>query len=135
MWVALAVALTLGQTPATSPAEQAVRALYQSFNAHDSDALVAQVSDDIKWATVGADALKTEAAGKDALRASMQRYFKSLPTVRSRIEAIMAAGEFVTVHERVTWGKAPAEKTQSAVAVYKVRDGRITNAWYFDVMK
>ena len=123
------------QSPApVAAAETAVRALYDAFNTGSADALVAHVADDVKWMSVTGQSVAVEAAGKEPLRASMTRYFRSLPTVRSRIEAIMSAGDFVTVHERVTWRAATGERTQSALAVYKVRDNRIVSVWYYEVM-
>jgi hypothetical protein len=128
--------LAIGQqSPTGAPAaEPVVRALYAAFNTGSADALVTHVSGDVKWMTVTGQAVAVEAAGKEALRASMLHYFRSLPSVRSRIESIMSAGDFVTVHERVTWRAAAGEKTQSALAVYKVRDGRIVSVWYYEVM-
>jgi hypothetical protein len=122
------------QPPAPAAAETTVRALYDAFNTGSADALVAHVSDDVKWMTVTGQSVAVEAAGKEALQGSMTRYFRSLPTVRSRIETLMSAGDFVTVHERVTWRAATGEKTQSALAVYKVRDRRIVSVWYYEVM-
>jgi hypothetical protein len=133
--LSVAILFALGlQPPAAAASETAVRALYAAFNTGSADALVTHVSDDVKWMTVTGQSVAVEATGKEALRASMLRYFRSLPTVRSRIESIMAAGDFVTVHERVTWRAATGEKTQSALAVYKVRDGRIVSVWYYEVM-
>jgi hypothetical protein len=129
-----ALALALQLPAAAGPAETAVRALYDAFNTGSADALVAYVADDVKWMTVTGQSVAVEAAGKEPLRASMGRYFRSLPTVRSRIESLMAAGDFVTVHERVTWRAASGEKTQSALAVYKVTGGRIASVWYYEVM-
>ena len=123
------------QPPApVAAAETTVRALYEAFNTGSADALVAHVADDVKWMTVTGQSVAVEAAGKEPLRASMARYFRSLPTVRSRIEAIMSAGDYVTVHERVTWRAAAGDRTQSALAVYKVRDRRIVSVWYYEVM-
>jgi hypothetical protein len=117
-----------------SASEDVVRQLYTAFNAHEATALVAHVSDDVRWMSVAGDAVVVETSGREALRASMSRYFRSTPTVRSRIAALMPAGEFVTVHERVTWMQGPTEKTQSAVAVYRIRNAQIVSVWYFDVM-
>ena len=108
-------AMSLAVTPqpvSVSASEDVVRQLYTAFNAHEATALVAHVSDDVRWMSVAGDAVVVETSGREALRASMSRYFRSTPTVRSRIAALMPAGEFVTVHERVTWMQGPTEKTQ-----------------------
>ena len=129
--------MSLAVTPQPLPgsaSEAVVRQLYTAFNAHDPAALVARVSDDVRWMTVAGDAVVVETSGREALRTSMSRYFLARPTVRSRIAALMPAGEFVTVHERVTWMRDSTEKTQSAVAVYRIRNAQIASVWYFDVM-
>lgn len=131
--------MSLAATPQPLPlpesaSEAVVRQLYTAFNAHDTAALVARVSDDVRWMTVAGDAVVVETSGREALRTSMSRYFLARPTVRSRIAALMPAGEFVTVHERVTWMRDSTEKTQSAVAVYRIRNAQIVSVWYFDVM-
>jgi hypothetical protein len=131
----MTMGLAVMPQPLPPPASEAVvRQLYTAFNAHDAAALVARVSDDVRWMTVAGDAVVVETSGREALRASMTRYFRSTPTVRSRIAALMPAGEFVTVHERVTWMRDSTEKTQSAVAVYRIRNAQIVSVWYFDVL-
>lgn len=129
------LALASGGTSASAPSsEEVVRQLYAAFNAGNAEALVSQVSHEVRWMNVAGESVVVEAAGREALRASMTRYFRSRPTVRSRIEALMPTGDFVTVHERVIWTQGDTERTQSAVAVYKLRNGKITAVWYFDVM-
>jgi len=136
-------AVLLVMVSATSPAarsqqvfnsEDVVRGLYAAFNTQDTTALVAHVSDDIRWMQVAGANVAVEASGRDALRDAMTRYFRSTPTARSRIEKLMSAGEYVTVHERVTWMQGSTENTQSAVAVYQLRSARIVSVWYFGVM-
>jgi hypothetical protein len=136
MMLLASLVLAFGLQPSAEipAAETVVRALYDAFNTGSADALVTHVSDDVKWMTVAGQSLAVEVAGKAALGSSMVRYFRSIPAVRSRIESIMSAGDFVTVHERVTWRAASGEKTQSALAVYKVRDRWIVSVWYYEVM-
>jgi hypothetical protein len=133
------LALALPQGPATAAAgatpEATVRSAYDAFNTRDADAFVRHMSDDIRWMSVTGETVKVETSGREPLRAYLTRYFRGMPTVQSRIESLMAAGPYVTVHERVTWQSAKGERTQSALAVYQVTDGRITAVWYHDVMK
>jgi hypothetical protein len=123
---------TAALSAATS--EDVVRKLYKDFNSHNADTLVSNVSDDVRWMTIAGEKILVETSGREALRASMGRYFRSTPTVESRIESLMSAGDFVTVHERVTWRQGSTQKTQSALAVYKLRDSQIVAVWYYDVM-
>lgn len=130
--VSVAIALVL-HTPA-SP-ETTVRSAYDAFNARDAEAFVSHVSEDVRWMSVSGESVRTETSGRDALRTYLARYFRSVPTVQSRIESLIVASSFVAVHERVTWRSASGEKTQSALAVYQVNDGRIVAVWYHDVVK
>jgi predicted SnoaL-like aldol condensation-catalyzing enzyme len=133
----LGVILFLFVSQPTRPAataEDVVRKLYADFNTHSADALVANVAENILWMTIADDKIAMEASGREPLTASMTRYFKSTPTVQSTIESLMAAGDFVTVHERVRWRVNGAEKTQSAVAVYKIKESKVAAVWYYDVM-
>ena len=129
----LAALLTLGH-PALSP-EDVVDRAYAAFNAHNAGAFVALVSDDVRWMSVRGDQLKVELSGREPLRQYLVRYFASLPSAQSVIAARMTAGAHVTVHERVTWRRGERDMTQSALAVYEVRDGHITAVWYFETMK
>jgi uncharacterized protein (TIGR02246 family) len=129
----LAAFLTLG--PAVLSPEDVVDRAYAAFNAQDAGAFVALVSDDVRWMSVRGDQLKVELTGREHLRQYLVRYFSSLPSARSSIDARMTAGAHVTVHERVTWRRGERDMTQSALAVYEVRDGRITAVWYFETMK
>lgn len=61
----------------------------------------------------------------------MTSYFRSLPDVRSTIEASFENGPWVTVRERVHWTGASGPRTQASIAVYEIRDGRVRRVWYF----
>jgi hypothetical protein len=136
MYWTIALAFLLGstQTPSAVTGEPLVRKFYGDFNSHNAEALVSHVAENVRWMTITGEAIAVEVAGRDALRTSMTRYFRGLPTVQSRIESLMVAGDFVTVHERVTWRAGTAEKTQSALAVYKLKGPEILAVWYYDVM-
>ena len=126
--------LVIAQSAPAVTAEAVVRKLYADFNTHSADALVANVAENVQWMQITGDKIAMEASGREPLRASMARYFKSTPTVQSTIESLMAAGDFVTVHERVRWRSGAAEKTQSAVAVYRIKESKVAAVWYYDVM-
>lgn len=131
--LALLLSVSTSVLAAATP-EEVVRKFYKDFNSHDSDTLVSNVSDDVRWMTITGEKIAVETSGREALRASMVRYFRSMPTVESRIESLMSAGDFVTVHERVSWRQGSTQKTQSALAVYKLKESQIVAVWYYDVM-
>lgn len=96
-----AMCLAISPHPVSaSSSEDVVRQLYTAFKAHEAAALVAHVSDDVRWMTVAGDTVVVETSGRDALRASMSRYFRSTPTVRSRIVALMAPCTWDEVQSR-----------------------------------
>jgi len=110
----------------------AVEALMRAFNAHDVDAMLACVTDDVEWFHVQGASLAVETSGKEALRTGMTSYFEGIPSARSALEKSMISGRFVTVRERASWqDKNGEERSQASVAVYEIRDGRVARVWYY----
>ena len=65
--VTAATAMTLAVTPQPLPvpaSEAVVRQLYAAFNTHEATALVAHVSDDVRWMSVAGDAVVVETSGR-----------------------------------------------------------------------
>lgn len=118
----------------TAPAE-VVRAHIEAFNRHDVNALVERVSPDFVWYNVDSDETSVEVKGRDALRESLTKYFKSTAAVRSEVDSVTATGPFVSFRERVFWTNAKGEQSQQALGVYEIRDGLITRAWYYPAAK
>lgn len=123
--------------PAASETDAATRAaverLLAAFNAHDVDALAAAVTDDIGWFYVDDAQVVVEAQGKDALRASMTAYFAAIPSARASFDDAMVSGAYMTVRERAFYERGGEERSQSSLAVYRVRDGRVARVWYYPV--
>jgi len=115
------------------PALAAVRTLLAAFNAHDVDAMCKAVTEDAGWYAVDGASIAVEAAGREALRDGMTRYFQALPTVRSRFESEAVSGAYVMVRERASWTADGEERSQSSLAVYRVEDGRVAAVWYYPV--
>lgn len=145
---AAAVAMTDGNaklsTPANSVADKTaqtaeplplVEKFIEAFNRHDVDAMAALTDPGVQWLSVNGDKISVETSGQDALRGSMKSYFASIPTAKSKIERSMVAGHFVTVWERATWQAKSGEKSQSSLAVYELKEGKILRVWYYPVMK
>ena len=128
----ITAALSLG-FQATDPTVTVAR-VYAAFNAHDAGGFVEQVSEDIRWLTVTRDGVKVETTGREALSKYLARYFETTPGVSSRIQSSFFVGSHVAVHERVTWQSPRGERSQSAMAVYEVVNGRITRVWYYDAV-
>ena len=119
--------------PAQEPAERLVRQLFVAFNQADPKAMGAMVSDNVIWMGLSGVAVVIEAEGREALIKAMESYFKSIPSARSQIEAIMVAGSRVAVRERTYWKTADGEQSQMALAVYEVVGNKINSAFYFPI--
>jgi acetyl esterase/lipase len=116
--------------------ETVVRAHAAAFNTHDVDAMIRLVADDIVWYNIKGDEMSVEARGSEALKKGMESYFKSLPSTKSEIHTMFTNGNFVSVRERATWkSKTGEDRSQNALAVYEVVDGKIKRVWYYPVQK
>jgi hypothetical protein len=97
--------------------------------------MIALTEPDVQWLSVDGEKISVETAGHDALRNYMKRYFASIPSARSKIERSMLAGQYVTVWERASWQAKSGEKSQSALAVYELKNNHIFRVWYYPMMK
>ena len=114
--------------------EHVVRAFVGAFNVQDLPALLALADSSIAWISVLGDSVAIETRGRAALEASLAAYFRRLPSARSTLEALTVSGPWVTVRERAYWEGSAGPRTQAAVAVYEIRDGRVRRVWYFPVI-
>ncbi len=130
-FLVLACAKPVAKGPQVAEPLRVVRAQVDAFNRRDVAAPVAGVAPDFKWLSVDAQQTVTEVEGPEALRTSMVDYFVSMPTVRSSIEEVFVEGDFVAVRERVSWETAKGLRSQSALAVYGIRAGKIFRVWYY----
>jgi hypothetical protein len=140
----LATAVTsLGADPTPAPAEaepepepvRIVRAYIDAFSRHDIPAMAERVGEDFVWFNVTSDRATVEVKGRDSLRKTLANYFRGTPTVRSEIEGIVSAGDYVSFRERATWTSLLGQRTQTSLAVYEVKSGLITRAWYYPAVK
>ena len=133
------VAHAADPTPATAEAEaepiRVVRAYIEAFNAHNIPALAERVSPDFVWFNVTSDRATVEVKGRDSLRKNLGNYFDHTPTVRSEIDGIASAGAYVSFRERATWNTLLGQKSQTSLAIYEVKEGLITRAWYYPSAK
>jgi hypothetical protein len=129
---ACASASPASAVPVPSAASAApVHGLTRAFNAHDVEAMSRHVTKDVQWLSLQGAMLSIDAEGREALASAMADYFRSLPSVRTEIEVLEAGESFVVVRERVHWVRNDAPTSQSALAVYELRDGLIARVWYF----
>ena len=129
--IALAMAAALQGTP-PGASEKQVRDFVEAFNARNIDGMLARAADGIQWLTVDGAKVGVETEGKDALRASMAKYFQQCPSCKSEIVWLKTAGSRVTALERANWtNRAGVALSQSSLSVYELKDGRILRVYYF----
>jgi hypothetical protein len=114
-------------------AREVVERFVAAYNRHEVEAMLALAHPEIQWLSVEGEKISVETAGVAALGESMRKYFRSLPSSRSSIEGMVEAGRFVSVRERARWEGKTGERTQSALAVYEVEEGRVRRVWYYPV--
>jgi hypothetical protein len=129
-------------TPSPSPSTETepepirvVRAYIDAFNRHDIPAMAERVGEEFVWFNVTSDRATVEVKGRDSLRKTLANYFRGTPTVRSEIEGIVSAGDYVSFRERASWTSLLGQRSQSSLAVYEVKGGLITRAWYYPAAK
>jgi uncharacterized protein (TIGR02246 family) len=96
-----------------------------TYNAQDIDGFVAVFAEDAEiFRNIG----DTEAAmkGRDAIRAGYGRIFRENPQNKSTLMGRMVQGNFVFDHEWIT-GR---DTEFRIVAIYEVKGGLITRAWF-----
>jgi hypothetical protein len=120
----------------TTPEAVTLRAYFDAYNRHETDAIAALLSPKVKWFSLDGDKLSTDGDGREALRTWLAGNFKSLPDTRSEFLTIEQTGAFLSVRERATWtAKDGTKRSQQSQSVYEIRDGLIERVWYFPAVK
>lgn len=109
-----------------------VQAFMDAFNERSVSGMLRHVDDNLRWYRIRDDLMVLETYGRDDFRTSMRTYFDSLEEVRTEIESITWNGPFVSLRERVTWASRTGQQSQSALAVYELKSGKIVRAWYYN---
>ncbi len=129
--VALGMVIVL-QESAPDASERQVRAFVDAFNTRNIDGMLALASDAVQWLSVDGAKVGVETEGKDALRASMTKYFQQCPSCKSDLVWLKTAGSRVTALERANWtNRAGVAVSQTSLSVYELKDGRIVRVYYF----
>ena len=112
-----------------------VERFVKAFNDRDIDAMLALTTDDISWHYVSGAEVATETVGKKALAKSMENYFKSCSSCRSKLLQVMATKERISAWEEASWETPSGKKAQSSLSVYEFKDGLIQSVYYFPTEK
>jgi hypothetical protein len=96
-----------------------------SYNAQDIDGFTALFAENAEiFRNIGD--IEPAMKGRQAIRASYGKLFRDNPQNRSTLVGRMVQGNFVFDHEWIT-GR---DDEFRIVAIYEVRDGLITRAWF-----
>jgi len=125
------VPLESGKANAQAEHKTRVREFVAAFNARNIEAMLGAVDDNVQWLSVNEAKVTIETEGKNALRESMERYFRSCPSCQSSLEQVQKSGSRVTAMERATWSGKSGLKSQRGLSVYEFRNGKILRVYYF----
>ena len=106
-----------------SEAERVVQEQVEAYNRRDLDGFLATYSPQVKLYDFP-DELRT--TGLDAMRERYGAFFERTPDLHAEITRRIVQGDYVIDHERVTAGG----REMTAVAIYQVEGGKITNVWF-----
>jgi len=116
--------------PPLEPIPDFVDSYLSAFNQHDVDSMRAFWTDDIEWVDVSGDELIIISDSADELAAMMTSYFSDHPDVRSETEAVLESGQLLAFVETARWTQDGQGRTQEALAVYHLENGKISRFWY-----
>jgi len=97
-----------------------------AYNAHDLERFLAEYADDVQVFRM--PATEPVLSGKQAFGEHYANNRFNLPKLHARLVNRIVSGDVVVDHEEVT---GLADGSLTAVAVYKVVDGRIRTVWFF----
>ena len=107
-------------------AESVVQAQLEAYNARDIDAFIATYADDVKLFELPEKLLSE---GTAPMRERYGKLFKD-DRLHATIVNRIVMGDTVADHERVRLTFPQGPGTVEAIAIYEVRDGKITKVWF-----
>ena len=111
--------------------EKQVREFVEAFNSRKIDKMLELADESIQWLSIDGVKISVETEGKNALRESMEKYFRACPTCKSSLEWVQIAGSRVTAKEKASWMGKNGPREQSGLSVYEFRNGKILRVYYF----
>lgn len=122
----LAVCFTSSAAAAEPTAESVVQAQLEAYNARDIDAFIATYADDVKLFELPEKLLSE---GTAPMRERYGKLFKD-ERLHATIVNRIVMGDTVVDYERVRLTLPQGPGTVEAIAIYEVRDGKITKVWF-----
>lgn len=106
---------------ATAATSAAVDRFNAAFDRHDTDAVMAAMTDDCAFESTGPAPNGERYEGAAAVRAVWEQFFRTNPDARFAIEEQFAAGDRCVVRWRYDWGDGHVR----GIDVFRVRNGLV----------
>ena len=136
LFIFVGVFMTLvyaADAPAERSHENIVRSYVEAFNAHNVEAMLKMVTDDVQWFTIDGDKIVTETGNKEELRQAMEGYFESCSTCKSNLENVFSTGARVSALEVASFETVQGIQKQQSISVYEFSGNLIKRVYYFSV--
>ncbi len=122
--------------PLATPEAAVIRAVLAAYNARDTAAVLAHFAPDAQLTSLDPAAANLDLATPAALGRWLDGVFAAAPDLRCELLDLTQAGAHVSYRERTTFTAQDGQRrTQTSLAVYEVRAGKITRAWFYPSTK
>jgi hypothetical protein len=111
------------ESAAVSESEKIVQEQLEAYNRHDVEAFLKTYSSEIKLYEFPDKELSS---GLDAMRETYGKLFEREPDRKAKIARRIVQGDYVIDHEEVSGGG----RKFTAVAIYRVKAGKIITVWF-----
>lgn len=108
-----------------------VESFVEAYNQQDVVAMIKLTTSDVNWMSVESKTLSVITEGQEQLKKAMQSFFENGNHGRSEILNIHRSGDFVHTVEKAIWSSGGEEKSQCSLAVYELKEEKITDVWYY----
>jgi ketosteroid isomerase-like protein len=110
----------------------AVNRFNDAFNRHDTDAVMAAMTDDCVFENTDPPPDGERSVGQAAVRQAWEQFFASSPNAVFETEEIFAAGDRCVVRWLYRWGDSSGVAGHvRGVDVMKVRDGKVAEKFAY----
>jgi uncharacterized protein (TIGR02246 family) len=117
--------------PGPKEREALVRQFVEAFNQQDTAAMLRLLTPEAQWLSVSGEKISAEGASREAIGQSMDKYFKSCPSCRSRLDGVLATSNRLTAIEVAQWQTSKGKKEQRGISVYEFSGSLISRVYYF----
>lgn len=122
--------------PLATPEVAVIRSLVAAYNTRDTAATIAHFAPDAQLASLDPAAAQLDLSSPAALGRWLDAVFAAATDIRSEILDLTQSGPHVSYRERTTYTETNGtRRTQTSLAVYEVRSGKITRAWFYPATK